>query len=260
MRTSSSGDSGLELSSTNGLTHDSYHGQDRTAENSDGLLMHSGSNSSRSSSSRLEDEVSSLSILRAVKGPAFCIFFTFFVTLSLFPSWTSHLRSIHQCDGSPGGDQESAPSSISKRLQNDLFTPFTFLLFNTGDLGGRLLAGQLPASRIPKQRYSLMLVVAACTRCIFFPLLVSCVSGENSSGNHARLQIESDVYSLTVQALLALSNGLLISLAFMHAPTMVPPTPASQEKSSEILSFSLSLGLLTGSLFSFPVTKLAMEL
>ena len=246
-----SGNSGLEMSSTNGLAHESYHGIDSNAratpEGFDGLLRQNSS-----------DSVSSRTILRAVKGPAFCIFFTFFVTLSLFPSWTSHLRSIHQCDG--GSDPFTSPSSILRRLQNDLFTPFTFLLFNAGDLGGRLVAGKLPVTRIQQHHFSAALVLAACARCLFFPLLLLCVGGGDTGVNNARFQIQSDFYSLVVQALLALSNGLLVSLAFMHAPTLIPSTPDNQEKSSEMLSFALSFGLLSGSLFSFPVTKLAINL
>ena len=251
LQRTNSGNSGLEMSSANGLAHESYHGSDSntraTPEGLDGLLRQNSSNG-----------VSTRTILRAVKSPAFCIFFTFFVTLSLFPSWTSHLRSTHQCDGS--SDQSTAPSSIRKRLQNDLFTPFTFLLFNAGDLGGRLLAGKLPVTRIHQHYFSAKLVMAACARCLFFPLLLLCVGGGDRDVDDARFQIQSDVYSLTVQTLLAVSNGLLVSLAFMHAPTLIPSTPDSQEKSSEMLSFALSFGLLSGSLFSFPVTKLAMEL
>lgn len=216
------------------------------------------------------DEISMTSahhndIFKAVKGPAFCIFLTFFVTLSLFPSWTSTLKSIHQC--TPG----------SLRVNNDLFTPMTFLLFNIGDLGGRLLAGSIPVSRM--RNFSTKLVVAACLRCLFFPMLLLCVGGDDAAAyvhadddntNHLlgtttsiitaatgqRMQIESDVYSILVQSLFALSNGFLISLAFMHAPTLIPATPSSQEKSSEILTLALSFGLMCGSLFSFVVSKL----
>ncbi|CAB9496935.1 Equilibrative nucleoside transporter 3 [Seminavis robusta] len=181
-------------------------------------------------------------VLQAIKGPAFCIFFTFFVTLSLFPSWTSRLQSIHQCQPN------------SNRLSNDLYVPFTFLLFNIGDLTGRELAGRILAlDRM--DNVSFKLVMASIARFLFFPMLLLCVGGSSSSSHHG---IPSDFYSVTVQALFALSNGALITLAFMHAPSLLPATvPGANEKSSEILTLSLSLGLFCGSLFAFPVSKLA---
>lgn len=262
---------------TEGLVElQSYHHGDDNIEGSDDLLRHLPSRGSRTEGIMFdntvppEGELTFQNVLQAVKGPAFCIFFTFFVTLALFPSWTSHLRSIHHCqyhgDQSSSNTATSPPTTMLSRLQNDLFIPFTFLLFNVGDLGGRLLAGTVPVSRI--RNMSAKLVMAACARCLFFPLLLLCVGGDDNHNStvgdddhDARVRIQSDLYSLVVQALLALSNGLLISLAFVHAPTLIHPAiPASQEKSSEILTFALSFGLLSGSLFAFPVTKMAMEL
>jgi Nucleoside transporter len=181
---------------------------------------------------------SSTAILNAIQGPAFCIFFTFLVTLSLFPSWTTRLHSIRQCH------------SYGHRMSNDLFIPFTFVLFNLGDLGGRILAGMVDIAKI--SNFSTKLVLAAMFRCLFFPLLLLCVGGTDPD----RLQIHSDIYSLVVQGLFALTNGFLISLGFMHAPTLIPGNQEAQEKSSEILTFSLSCGLLCGSLLSFPVAEL----
>jgi Nucleoside transporter len=180
-------------------------------------------------------------VLQCIKGPAFCIFLTFFVTLALFPSWTSRLRSIHQCQPSSG------------RISNDLYVPFTFLLFNIGDLIGREIAGRIPVNRISNLSYKL--VFAAIGRCLFFPLLLICASGSESSKDS--LHIPSDLYSFAVQAAFALTNGGLISLAFMHAPTLLPDATGAIEKSSEILTLCCSLGLLCGSLFAFPVSHLA---
>ena len=183
-------------------------------------------------------------VLIGILGPAFCIFFTFFVTLALFPSLTSRLRSIHQCQPSSG------------RLNNDLYVPFTFLLFNIGDLAGREIAGRLPMHRINNLSYKL--VVAACGRCLFFPLLLLCARGSSLTSNDTLLIVHSDLFSFAVQAMLALTNGGLITLAFMHAPTLLPNTPGTMEKSSEILTLCCSFGLLCGSLFAFPVSKLAV--
>jgi hypothetical protein len=168
-----------------------------------------------------------------VKGPATCIFLTFFVTLSLFPGWTSELQSVRQC-------------RTHFRLSNDLYTPFSFLLFNVGDLLGRLLSAKITQNRIGG--LSTKLVKASLLRFIFFPLLFMCVGGSG-------FQIQSDLYSLLIQFSFAVSNGLLVSTAFVHAPTLLPGTTHMQERSSEILTFAVAFGLLSGSLFSFPVSS-----
>lgn len=182
----------------------------------------------------------SAGVLNAVKGPAFTIFFTFFVTLALFPSWTSRLRSVYQCRS-------------SLRLLNDLFTPMTFLLFNVGDLVGRLLAERIPRATI--QNLSTKLVLAACLRCIFFPMLLVCIGGTENNEN--RLQVHSDFYSVLIQSFFAISNGTLISLSFMHAPMLTSADEKVQQKSSEVLTFAVYFGLLSGSLFSFPLSAIA---
>lgn len=172
-----------------------------------------------------------------VKKPAIAIFLTFFVTLGLFPGWTSELRSVRQC-------------RTHFRLANDLYVPFMFLFFNLGDLTGRLLSARLPTVQI--RDLSTKLVAAACLRFLFFPLLFLCTGGSNPD----RLQIHSDLYSEVIQFAFAISNGFVLSTAFVHAPSLVPHTTDMQERCSEILNFSVAFGLLCGSLFSFPVAQL----
>jgi hypothetical protein len=173
----------------------------------------------------------------AVKGPALSIFLTFVVTLSLFPGWVSELRSSHQCES-------------RWRLSNDLYVPFSFLAFNIGDLAGRLLAGRIPVSQIS----SMKLVLAASSRVLFYPLFLLCVAGE---GERGMMQIHSDFYSLAVQFLFASTNGMLLSCSFMHAPSLIPNTTGMQERSSEMLTFAVSFGLLGGSLLSFPFSLIS---
>ena len=180
------------------------------------------------------------SVFHAVRGPAFTIFATFFVTLSLFPGWTSLLKSVHQCQS-------------RDRLANDLVTPMTFVVFNVGDLIGRLLAERLPTGNL--QTLPRNLVMATFLRCLFFPLLLVCFGG--SSQREHNLQIQSDLYSILIQTLFAVTNGMLISLAFMTAPRLIPSEEKSQERSSKILTFAVYFGLLSGSLFSFPLSSVA---
>ena len=174
----------------------------------------------------------------------------------------SELRSTHQCE------------NHHWRLSNDLYTPFTFLVFNVGDLTGRLLSSKIPlptsthsSSSSSRKNMSTKLVVGALFRGIFFLLFLLCVTssdGGNDSDNtqthpqHSLLfKIHSDFYSFVVQFLFALTNGLLISYSFMYASNQVQHTTDMQERSSEMLTFAIGFGLLSGSLLSFPFTNLA---
>jgi hypothetical protein len=173
-------------------------------------------------------------VWNAIKGPAWCIFFTFSVTLSLFPGWISQLRSSHECE-------------THFRLHNDLYTPLSFLVFNVGDLMGRLVSAKIPVDRIRNMSHKL--VVGALLRVVFFPLFLLCAAG---AADRVAVTIPSDLYSLAVQLLFAFSNGILISCSFMHAPHLIANSTGIQERSSEIMTFAVSFGLLSGSLLSFP--------
>jgi Nucleoside transporter len=171
-----------------------------------------------------------------IQAPAIAIFLVFVVTLSLFPAWTSQIRSSQQC-------------LSTNRLRNDLFTPMSFVLFNGGDLAGRLLSTRIPLGG--SQDRSQWLLNLASLRFIFYILLFLCPSGENGS-----LMIRNDLYTVLVLLLFAVSNGYIVSAAFCHAPCLVESVPELQERMAEILNFSLSAGLLVGSLLSFPVVAI----
>eukprot|EP00535_Pseudo-nitzschia_heimii_P002844 CAMPEP_0197185878 /NCGR_PEP_ID=MMETSP1423-20130617/12850_1 /TAXON_ID=476441 /ORGANISM="Pseudo-nitzschia heimii, Strain UNC1101" /LENGTH=429 /DNA_ID=CAMNT_0042637047 /DNA_START=595 /DNA_END=1884 /DNA_ORIENTATION=+ len=179
------------------------------------------------------------SMLPVIKGPATCVFLTFTITLCLFPSWISKLKSSHECEN-------------SYRLNNDLYVPSTFIVFNTGDLLGRLIAGHIPVNRI--RHLSRKLLVCAMLRVLFLPLLFMCTStldGKSSTG------IQNDFFSFLVQLLFAVSNGLLISTSFIWSPQLVGTNSIFQERASEIMTFSISFGLLSGSFLAFPVMRFA---
>ena len=184
------------------------------------------------------DEENEVAVFAAIKGPFVCIFLTFTVTLSLFPSWVSQLRSSHECQS-------------HFRLFNDLYVPANFVLFNVGDLLGRIMSEKVPVGRI--SHMSLKLNLVAISRVIFLPLLLLCVN-ENSSG---RKEIESDIYSILVLFVFAFTNGILVSCSFMHGPHLVSHTTGMQERASEMLTFAVFFGLLSGSMLSFPVSRLA---
>jgi len=179
-------------------------------------------------------------VWKLVKGPATSIFFAFVVTLAIFPAWTSTLKSIRQC---------KSQHALS-RVFNDLYIPGTFVIFNVGDLTGRLLVERAPLTN--GNEVSTKLVLFAVSRSTFFGFFLLCAASK--SAFHA---ISSDLYSLIVQFALAVSNGALVSAAFMHTSKLIPNNAEMQERSSEMLTFALSLGLLCGSLLSFCYTNLA---
>ena len=188
------------------------------------------------------DEVDEGAVFSAIKGPTTCIFLTFTVTLCLFPSWISELRSNHECQS-------------RFRLYNDLHVPFTFVFFNVGDLIGRILAERVPVQHI--RHLSKKLVFAALLRVAFFPLFLTCLT---TTGSESKIVIRSDIYSLLVQFFFAVSNGLLVSTAFMWSPHLVGHTTELQERASEMMTFSVFLGLLSGSMLAFPFLHFASEI
>jgi hypothetical protein len=181
-------------------------------------------------------------VYKQVQAPAWAIFLTFLVTLAMFPGWTSQLQSRWQC-------------RTDFRISNDLFTPLTFILFNAGDLTGRILSGRFPLERVTG--LSNKLVMAASFRVVIGSLLFTCTGSSQAFG----VSVPSDLYSLAVQFTFAISSGFLVTLSFAHAPrlltTLTGNDAPAQERMSEILSFALSFGLLIGSFCSYPISKLA---
>ena len=182
-----------------------------------------------------------MNVWTAVQGPAISLFWTYFVTLALFPVWTSELSSTRQCE------------SMS-RIRNDLFTPISFVIFNAGDLTGRMISAKIPIEKI--RNLSSKLVVSSIVRLFFFPLFLCCAA---QSSQYTSLVVQSDAFSWAVQFIFAASNGILTNVAFCYAPGLVDNSIHPQQVASVILNFSLSFGLLCGSFFSFPFLGFATD-
>lgn len=179
------------------------------------------------------------SVMPVVKGPAMCIVLTFAVTLSLFPAWISELKSSHECEN-------------HFRLDNDLYVPFSFVFFNIGDLLGRLISGYIPVHRI--RHMSRILVVSAMLRALFLPLFLLCNS---KLGSESNVVVRNDFFSLLIQLLFSVSNGILVSTSFMLSSQLAGSDSSLQERASEIMTFSISFGLLSGSFLAFPFLQFA---
>lgn len=192
------------------------------------------------------EEENELAVFSAVKGPFTCIFLVFSVTLCLFPSWVSQLRSAHECQG-------------HIRIWNDLYVPMSFVIFNLGDLVGRILSEKVPVTHI--RNLSSKLVLAALCRLAFIPFFLLCVTeNRRASSSWWFTVIPSDLYSSSVLFSFAVTNGLLVSCSFIHAPHLVAHNTSMQERASEIMTFAVSFGLLSGSLLSFPFATAASEI
>lgn len=231
--------------SSNNATRESFYDEPPLHSSSDNDdLLHRGSASMSTATASHHDDHHTVidhnnetaQVWHKVRQPATCIYLVFCVTLALFPGWISELRSVRQC------------AANSNRWDNDLYTPAAFVLFNTCDLLGRILAGWVPVARIRPRK----LVQGATLRFLCFPLLSLCVGGSATS---SRIEIPSNLYSFLVQVVFGTTNGFLVTLAFIYAPTVLSSTTHVQERSAELLNFSLSFGLLSGSFLSFPVSQ-----
>lgn len=167
-------------------------------------------------------------IFNIIKPAAAGAYFTFAVTLALFPSVTVLIQSSQQCE------------SNATRFNNDLFIPFMFLLFNLFDFVGRVFAGinQLGLT-------SDTVWIAVLCRVIFVPLFLFC----NVSGSKLPVLFKSDAFPIIFMILFATSNGYLSTLSMMFGPSMV--SSRHSNLAGTIMVFCLTFGLLTGSALSF---------
>ncbi|OBT52480.1 hypothetical protein VE04_07475 [Pseudogymnoascus sp. 24MN13] len=148
------------------------------------------------------------------------IFLCFTLTM-FFPVYTAQIISVH-------------PAPTPRYLHAPIFIPLAFLIWNTGDLLGRL--STLFTSSLPHRPRSLFAVSLA--RAAFLPLYaLSNVSGRGP-------WVQSDLfYLLIVQLGFGLRNGRSASSAMMGA------TGAVEEEERE--AAGAFMGLTAGSLLSF---------
>ncbi|XP_032408906.1 equilibrative nucleoside transporter 3 isoform X1 [Xiphophorus hellerii] len=158
-----------------------------------------------------------------------CVFYVFFVSISVFPSVSSGIQSMNTDSGSPWA--------------TTYFVPLTsFLLYNVADFSGRQVTAWVqtpgPTSRV-------LLVLVLC-RSVMVPLLMFC---NYQPRNHLHTVLfPHDVYPVVFNCLLGLSNGYLGTLPMIYGPKVVPRELA--EATGVVMSFFLTLGLAVGSAFS----------
>ncbi|KAG0421798.1 hypothetical protein HPB47_002337 [Ixodes persulcatus] len=122
-----------------------------------------------------------------------------------------------------------------------------YLLFNLGDLTGRVACAWLP---LDEKRGKLVLSLSA-GRLAFVPLLMLC----NAQPRHyLPVVFDSDVAFVVLIAGLAVSNGYLYSAAMQQLPKRVEGY--LQEKAGFLMTLCTMVGLCVGSFFSVILVKL----
>ena len=153
---------------------------------------------------------------------------TFGVTMA-FPVFTQRILSVNPSD------------NASRILEPASFIPLAFLVWNTGDLIGRVLTG-VPALRL-SSRPKLVFVLAV-LRMVFIPMYFLC----NIGGKGAK--IPSDFFYLfIVQLFFGISNGYIGSTCMMGAAEWVDED--EREAAGGFMVLCLITGLTIGSVLSF---------
>lgn len=172
--------------------------------------------------------ISMWSLFIKLRWVALSAFTCFAVTMS-FPVFTQKIFSVY------------SSSSDSPLLQPACFIPLAFLIWNIGDLVGRILTliPQLPILRHPQT-----LVLHSFIRAGWIPLYLLC------NINNKGAVVNSDLfYLIIVQFLFGISNGYLASMCMMEAGNWVEIE--EREASGGFMGLMLCAGLTVGSLLSF---------
>ncbi|KAF8423607.1 nucleoside transporter-domain-containing protein [Tirmania nivea] len=165
-------------------------------------------------------------LLAKLKYVAFSIFFTFAVTM-IFPVYTQAIVSVRPTE------------TQSRFFQPDVFIPLSFMIWNTGDLAGRIICAY-PFLRV--YRPKLLAILSVC-RLVFIPLYLMC----NIKGQGAYLN--SDAIYWLIQIVFGISNGWLGANNLMAAPDMV--AESERAAAGGFMSMWLVGGLAAGSVLSF---------
>lgn len=151
-------------------------------------------------------KVDILLVMRKTKLLGLSVFWTFLVTLCVFPAITASILSVNDPLHSAAARGERPP------LWSDpvVFVAIHFLVFNIGDWLGRLLPG-IPGLLLQKEW---QLVTMTLVRTVCVPLFAACniVSGADGEPRSKPL-FNSDIVFIVILLAFAISNGYLGELA-----------------------------------------------
>ncbi|XP_062851098.1 equilibrative nucleoside transporter 3 [Trichomycterus rosablanca] len=207
------------------LDYSRYYMEAAAAVTSDGALSNSQSNSPSSQTSvpPLKPILSKTWLL------GLCVFYVFFISITIFPAISSGIQSINKDSGSP--------------LDSIYFVPLTsFLLYNFADFCGRQITAWL---QVPGPTSRTLPILALC-RTALVPLFMLC--NYQPRYHLHRVFFAHDSFPVLFVCILGFSNGYLGTLPMIYGPKVVPRELA--EPAGVIMSFFLTLGLALGSALS----------
>lgn len=137
-----------------------------------------------------------------------------------------------------------ASSVESVTLSKKLFIPLAFLVWNVGDLMGRIICAY-PRLMIQRER---ILITYSIGRIIFLPLFLMC-NIKNRGGRFG------DYSYLFIQFLFGVTNGQLFSSAYMCVGGLLD-SEDEQRAAAAFTALLINLSLLAGSLLSFIIVYL----
>lgn len=158
------------------------------------------------------------------------IFFTFGITL-VFPVFASVVESTH--------------TNLGYRLfSKQIYIPFIYLMWNFGDLMGRLMCGYPQLHMLITNPRTMFIYSLA--RLAFIPLFMTC----NIHPGITEPFIKSDFWYILLQTLFGISNGQLCTSAFMVVGRLCD-SDDEKEAAGGFTTVFLSVGLAVGSVFSY---------
>ncbi|KAK9457008.1 nucleoside transporter-domain-containing protein [Dipodascopsis uninucleata] len=173
--------------------------------------------------------IPAITLWKKLKGPAFAVFYAFGVTM-MFPVFASNTLSVNYEVGVSGPNSWYRPS---------VFIPFVFLIWNLGDLAGRVICGRPNIVT----RNGKTLVIWSLLRTLFIPFFLLCnVHGRGAS-------INSDFIYVILQFLFGISNGYITSCGMMIAESFVEEE--EKEAAGGFMGVAFNMGLALGSVCSF---------
>lgn len=188
-------------------------------------------------------------ILQQSYGLIFAVAYVFIITLMVFPTITSLIKSVVRHPPSVQNHLNTIPSRF---YDDDVFIAFHFLLFNVGDWVGRFL----PLWSLFRTFNTSNLVLLSVLRTLFIPIFLIC-NVVISTERLMPVLIQSDILYFIIILIFSISNGWIGSLTMMAAPQQsFIRTSDQKSKIGSIMSFSLVVGLAIGGTLSFWVRSL----
>jgi len=183
-----------------------------------------------------------LIVLKKIWKSAYSVCYNFTVTLAIFPTIIASIAPVTE--------------DSSSRIFKDLFVPFAFLLFNVGDLIGRVTAGKTPLPHV-----NWICLLSTLRSIFFFLFLCSNVILRDPNGdiieNSLPLLFPNDYVYWTFVMLFSISNGYVASASMIVGPRLVDDL--EKEKAGSWMIFFLVLGLTIGSFASFGLRSILCQ-